>query len=41
MSVVNSLILTADSDMDLKFISTNNQAGYLATPPEKHMRLYT
>ncbi|KAF5758638.1 hypothetical protein HanXRQr2_Chr16g0731501 [Helianthus annuus] len=28
-------------DMDLKFISTHNQAGYLAAPPEKHKRLYT
>ncbi|MFS7980350.1 hypothetical protein Hanom_Chr10g00938401 [Helianthus anomalus] len=27
--------------MDLKFISTHNQAGYLAAPPEKHKRLYT
>ncbi|KAJ0870678.1 hypothetical protein HanRHA438_Chr11g0503141 [Helianthus annuus] len=27
--------------MDLKFITTHNQAGYLAPPPEKHRRLYT
>ncbi|KAM0044015.1 hypothetical protein Hdeb2414_s0010g00348201 [Helianthus debilis subsp. tardiflorus] len=28
-------------DMDLKFISTHNQAGFLAAPPAKHKRLYT
>ncbi|MFS7994584.1 hypothetical protein Hanom_Chr12g01107751 [Helianthus anomalus] len=27
--------------MDLKFIATHNQAGYLAPPPEKHRRMYT
>ncbi|KAF5815862.1 hypothetical protein HanXRQr2_Chr03g0127831 [Helianthus annuus] len=27
--------------MDLKFIATHNQAGYLAPPPEKHRRLYS
>ncbi|KAJ0810265.1 hypothetical protein HanPI659440_Chr01g0025111 [Helianthus annuus] len=27
--------------MDLKFIATHNQVGYLAPPPEKHRRLYT
>ncbi|KAJ0652892.1 hypothetical protein HanOQP8_Chr15g0577371 [Helianthus annuus] len=27
--------------MDLKFIPTHNQAGYLASPPEKHRSLYT
>ncbi|KAF5813507.1 hypothetical protein HanRHA438_Chr03g0110341 [Helianthus annuus] len=27
--------------MDLKFISTHNQVGYLAPPPEKHKKLYT
>ncbi|XP_021971392.1 uncharacterized mitochondrial protein AtMg00810-like [Helianthus annuus] len=27
--------------MDLKFISTHNQEGYLAPPPEKHKKLYT
>ncbi|KAF5786373.1 hypothetical protein HanXRQr2_Chr10g0440171 [Helianthus annuus] len=27
--------------MDLKFISTHNQAGYLAPPPEKHKKVYT
>ncbi|KAJ0750130.1 hypothetical protein HanLR1_Chr05g0178361 [Helianthus annuus] len=26
--------------MDLKFISTHNQAGYLAPPPEKHKKMY-
>ncbi|KAM0071333.1 hypothetical protein Hdeb2414_s0001g00023881 [Helianthus debilis subsp. tardiflorus] len=28
------------SNMDLKFISIHNQAGYLAPPPEKHRRMY-
>ncbi|KAM0028048.1 hypothetical protein Hdeb2414_s0019g00547311 [Helianthus debilis subsp. tardiflorus] len=28
-------------NMDLKFISTHNQAGYLAAPPAKHRELYT
>ncbi|MFS7944814.1 hypothetical protein Hanom_Chr06g00516661 [Helianthus anomalus] len=28
-------------NMDLKFISTHNQAGYLAAPPAKHKELYT
>ncbi|KAJ0587465.1 hypothetical protein HanIR_Chr04g0163511 [Helianthus annuus] len=27
--------------MDLKFISSHNQVGYLAPPPEKHKQLYT
>ncbi|XP_021985288.1 uncharacterized mitochondrial protein AtMg00810-like [Helianthus annuus] len=27
--------------MDLKFIPTHSQAGYLAPPPEKHKKIYT
>ncbi|MFS7981474.1 hypothetical protein Hanom_Chr10g00951391 [Helianthus anomalus] len=42
MTKVGNLIdLCCVQKMDLKFISSHNQVGYLAPPPEKHKRLYT
>ncbi|KAF5818050.1 hypothetical protein HanXRQr2_Chr02g0060301 [Helianthus annuus] len=33
--------VNSNSKMDLKFISSHNQVGYLAPPPVKHKQLYT
>ncbi|KAJ0616837.1 hypothetical protein HanIR_Chr02g0094941 [Helianthus annuus] len=41
MTKVGNLIdLCCVQKMDLKFISSHNQVGYLAPPPEKHKQLY-